>query len=278
VMAREDLIRKWPFSPRQGIGVWIKPSILMAFALLLQPNKLRADIVPVRHQEGLMHGFLIVQTLDGKALADGQLTQNSQNGDVTDHLIFRFKDGSLYEETTVFSQRGAFHLLSDHLVQKGPSFKQPLDTSIDTGTGQVRVRYMDDNGKEQVLSKRLDLPPDVANGLLLTLLKDVKPTVPRTTVSMVVTTPEPLLIKLAIVPQGEESFKIGSFSHKAMHYVVKAEIGGVKGFLARLTSKQPPDTHVWVLGGDAPAFVKLEGPLYTGGPIWRVKLAAAGLF
>ena len=278
MMAREDLIRKWPFSPRQGIGVWIKPSILMAFALLLQPNKLRADIVPVRHQEGLMHGFLIVQTLDGKALADGQLTQNSQNGDVTDHLIFRFKDGSLYEETTVFSQRGAFHLLSDHLVQKGPSFKQPLDTSIDTGTGQVRVRYMDDNGKEQVLSKRLDLPPDVANGLLLTLLKDVKPTVPRTTVSMVVTTPEPLLIKLAIVPQGEESFKIGSFSHKAMHYVVKAEIGGVKGFLARLTSKQPPDTHVWVLGGDAPAFVKLEGPLYTGGPIWRVKLAAAGLF
>jgi len=277
-MAREDLIRKWPFSPRQGIGVWIKPSILMAFALLLQPNKLRADTVPVRHQEGLMHGFLIVQTLDGKALADGQLTQNSQNGDVTDHLIFRFKDGSLYEETTVFSQRGAFHLLSDHLVQKGPSFKQPLDTSIDTGTGQVRVRYMDDNGKEQVLSKRLDLPPDVANGLLLTLLKDVKPTVPRTTVSMVVTTPEPLLIKLAIVPQGEESFKIGSFSHKAMHYVVKAEIGGVKGFLARLTSKQPPDTHVWVLGGDAPAFVKLEGPLYTGGPIWRVKLAAAGLF
>ena len=278
MMAREDLIRKWPFSPRQGIGVWIKPSILMAFALLLQPNKLRADIVPVRHQEGLMHGFLIVQTLDGKALADGQLTQNSQNGDVTDHLIFRFKDGSLYEETTVFSQRGAFHLLSDHLVQKGPSFKQPLDTSIDTGTGQVRVRYMDDNGKEQVLSKRLDLPPDVANGLLLTLLKDVKPTVPRTTVSMVVTTPEPLLIKLAIVPQGEESFKIGSFSHKAMHYVVKAEIGGVKGFLARLASKQPPDTHVWVLGGDAPAFVKLEGPLYTGGPIWRVKLAAAGLF
>jgi hypothetical protein len=287
-MAREDLIRKWhhepkrnrgwAFSPRQGIGVWIKPSILMAFALLLQPNKLRADIVPVRHQEGLMHGFLIVQTLDGKALADGQLTQNSQNGDVTDHLIFRFKDGSLYEETTVFSQRGAFYLSSDHLVQKGPSFKQPLDTSIDTGTGQVRVRYMDDNGKEQVLSKRLDLPPDVANGLLLTLLKDVKPTVPRTTVSMVVTTPEPLLIKLAIVPQGEESFKIGSFSHKAMHYVVKAEIGGVKGFLARLTSKQPPDTHVWVLGGDAPAFVKLEGPLYTGGPIWRVKLAAAGLF
>ena len=63
-----------------------------------------------------------------------------------------------------------------------------------------------------------------------------------------------------------------------MHYVVKAEIEGLKGFLARLTGKQPPDTHVWVLGGEAPAFVKLEGQMYVGGPTWRIQLAAAGLF
>jgi hypothetical protein len=270
--------RSGPFSRWQRVAFWIERSIVVAFAILFQPNQLPADTVPVRHPEGLMHGFLIVQTLDGKTLADGQLTQNSQGADVTDHLIFRFKDGSLYEETTVFSQRGTFRLLSDHLIQRGPSFKQPVDTSIDAARGEVKVHYMDDNGKEKVISKRLDLPPDLANGLLLTLLKDVKPTVPRTTVSMVATTPEPLLIKLAILPQGEESFKIGSFSHKAMHYVVRAEVGGVKGLLARLTGKQAPDTNVWVLGGEAPAFVKLEGPLYTGGPIWRVKLAAAGLF
>ena len=287
-MAWEDLDREpyeepkrnhsGPFSRWQHASVWIKPSAAMAFAILFQPIKLPAESVPVRHPEGLMHGFLIVETLDGKAIADGQLTQNSHGVDVTDHLIFRFKDGSLYEETTVFSQRGTFRLLRDHLIQRGPSFKQPVDTSIDAATGQVKVRYTDDNGKEKVISKQLDLPPDVANGLLLTLLKDVKPTMPRMTVSMVATTPEPLLIKLAIVPQGEEPFKIGSFSHNAVHYVVKAEIGGVKGLLARLTGKQPPDTNVWVLGGDAPAFVKLEGPLYTNGPIWRVKLAAAGLF
>jgi hypothetical protein len=63
-----------------------------------------------------------------------------------------------------------------------------------------------------------------------------------------------------------------------MHYVVKVEIGGVTGFLARLMGKQPPDMHVWVLGGEAPAVVKLEGPLYAGGPIWRIQLAGAGLF
>jgi hypothetical protein len=253
-------------------------AILLACAAMLQPNALLADTVPVRHKEGLMHGFLVLRTLEGKAIADGQITQDARGDRVTAHLIFRFKDGSIHEETTVYSQRDTFRLLSDHLIQRGPSFKQPVDTLIDASTGQVKVRYTDDKGQEKVVAQRLELPPDVANGLLFTLVKDVKPSVPRTTVSMVATTPEPRLVKLAILPRGEEPFTIGSFRHKAMHYVVKVEIGGAAGFLARLMGKQPPDTHVWVLGGEAPTFVKSEGPLYAGGPIWRIQLASPGLF
>ena len=253
-------------------------AILLACAAMLQPNALLADTVPVRHTEGLMHGFLVLRTLEGKAIADGQLTQDAQGDRVTAHLIFRFKDGSMYEDTTIFSQRGTFRLLSDHLIQRGPSFKQPVDVLIDASTGHVKVRYTEDKGKEKVVAQRLELPADVANGLLFTLMKDVKPSVPRTTVSMVATTPKPRLVKLAILPHGEEPFTIGSFRHKAMHYVVKVEIGGAAGFLAHLMGKQPPDTHVWVIGGEAPAFVKSEGPLYAGGPIWRIQLASAGFF
>jgi len=253
-------------------------AILFACATMLQPTALFADMIPVRHTEGLIHGFLLVLTFEGKALADGQMTQDAQGDRVTNHLIFRFKDGSIYEDTTVFSQRGTFRLLSDHLILRGPSFKQPVDTSINASTGQVKVRYTEDKGKEKVIAQRMELPPDVANGLLFTLMKDIKPSAPRTTVSMVATTPKPRLVKLAILPQGEEPFTIGSFHHKAMHYVVKVEIGGVTGFLARLMGKQPADTHVWVLGGEAPAFVKAEGPLYVGGPIWRIQLASAGIF
>src|SRR6266568_7332049 len=242
-------------------------AILLACVAVLQPNALFAEMIPVRHTEGLIHGFLLVLTFEGKALADGQMTQDAHGDHVTTHLIFRFKDSSTYEETTTYSQHGTFRLLSDHLVQKGPSFKQPVDTLIDASTGQVKVRYTEDKGKEKVVAQRLELPPDVVNGLLFTLMKDLRPSVPRTTVSMVAITPKPLLVKLAITPHGEEPFTIGSFRHKAMHYVVKVEIGGLTGFLARLMGKQPPDTHVWVLGGEAPAFVKAEGPLYAGGPI-----------
>jgi len=94
----------------------------------------------------------------------------------------------------------------------------------------------------------------------------------------VATTPKPRLVKLAILPHGEEPFTIGRFHHKAMRFVVKAEIPGITGFLARLMGKQPADTHVWVLGGEAPAFVKAEGPLYVSGPILRIQLASAGIF
>jgi hypothetical protein len=56
--------------------------------------------------------------------------------------------------------------------------------------------------------------------------------------------------------------------------VIKIDIGGLTGLIAPLVGKQPPDTHVWILQGEAPAFVKAEGPMFLGGPIWRIELAS----
>ena len=192
---------------------------------------------------------------------------------MTTHLVFRFNDGSLRDETAVFSQRRNFRLLSYHLVQKGPAFQHPMEVAIDTSTGQVTVNYTDED-KEKVATDRLELPPDVANGMLFTLLKNIRSDGPPTTFSMVSATPKPRLVRLAVNPQGEEPFTIGGSKRKAMHYVLKVEIGGVAGVVAPIVRKQPPDIHVWILGGEAPAFVKSEGPLYLGGPIWRIELVS----
>src|SRR2546422_4121984 len=129
---------------------------LLACAAAFEPILLSADQVPVRHMEGLMHGFLALRTLDGRRLADGEMTQIAEGDRVTSRLIFRFKDGSVYDDTTIFSQQGAFRVLSDHLVQRGPSFKQPLETSIDASSGQVIVRYKDKDGKEKTLKQRAE--------------------------------------------------------------------------------------------------------------------------
>ena len=257
---------------------WSKLVFLLGCTVLLRTGELAAEQVSVRHTEGLQHGFLALRTREGKILADGELTQVAEGDRVTSHLIFRFKDGSLYQEATVFSQRGKFRLWSDRVIQKGPSFKNPMETSIDVSTGQVMVRYTDDDGKEQTINERLSLPADIANGLLFTLVRHIQPSVPQTIVSHVAMTPKPRLVELLILPQGEEPFSSGSIKHRAMRYLVKVKIGGIAGLLAPLLGKQPADMQIWVLGGEAPAFVKFEGPLYNGGPIWRVELAAPAGF
>jgi hypothetical protein len=252
------------------------PTVLAAAigAALICPDALMGEQVRVRHVEGLVHGFLALRTLDGSLLADGDLLQTASGTRVTSRLIFHFKDGSLHDETAVFSQRQQFRLLTDHLVQKGRSFPQPIDMTIDAVTGQVTVRYTDDRGQPKVDSEHVNVPPDLANGLILTLLKNANPEAPPKTVGFVAATPKPRLVKLAISAAGDEPFSTGGAARKAMHYVLKVDIGGIKGVLAPLVGKQPPDSHVWILGVEAPAFVKSEQPLYNEGPIWRIELVS----
>jgi hypothetical protein len=247
--------------------------ILLAFVALAWPTTLSAEQIAVRHVEGVEHGFLVLRTLDGEVIADGDLKQVVKGGRVTDHLFFRFKDGSIYEETAIFLQHGTFKLLSDRLVQQGPSFKHPIDASIDASTGQVTVRSIDDDGKVRIVSQRLELPSDISNGMIFTLLKNIDPTVPQTTLTMVAARSKPRIVKLIIVPEGEKAYSAGAISYKATHYVVKVEIGGAAGVAAKLVGKQPADMHVWVLASNAPVIVASEGPLYEDGPIWRIELA-----
>jgi hypothetical protein len=240
--------------------------------VLLVPAILPAEPVAVRYAEGLAHGFLVLRGVEGKILASGDLIQSIRAGRVTSQVLFHFSDGSVHDETGVFSQSDHFQLLTYHLVQKGPAFPRPLDMTINTQTGRVVVRYNDDDGKEKVEDEKLDLPADVANAMVIVLLKNLTSKTVPATASYVAATPRPRLVKLNISAAGAEPFSTAGADRRATHYVVKAEIGGVAGLLAPLVGKQPPDTHVWILEGPAPAFVKSEGPLYVGGPLWRIEL------
>jgi hypothetical protein len=134
----------------------------LSIFILLRPGPLSAESIPVRYPEGTTHGFLALRTLEGKLLASGELTEVVHGYEVKSHLVFRFKDGSVDDDTAVFSQRGVFRLISDHHIQKGPSFPHPTNVLINAATGQVTVRYKDKD-HEKVETDHLDLPPDLAN-------------------------------------------------------------------------------------------------------------------
>ena len=132
-------------------------SSAILFAALVASSVASAEPVAVRHAEGLVHGFLALHSLEGKLLASGDLIQEVHGDRVTSRLVFRFRDGSVHDETAVFSQRGHFRLITDHLVQKGPTFERPLDMSIDVPSGQVTVRYQNEH-REEDETEHLELP------------------------------------------------------------------------------------------------------------------------
>ena len=244
-------------------------------ATLLLSQALRAGPVTVSHREGLVHGFLALRTLAGETLASGDLLQTSRGEVVTSRLVFDFKDGSLHDETAVFRQNGRFRLLSYRLTQKGPSFPRTLDFTLDGRSGQARVRHVEGGGETKVEDDRLErVPLDLANGMVPTLLKNVRTEGGPMTFSMLAATPKPRLLKLVVTPTGEEAFTTPGVGRRAQHFVIKVDLGVVTGALASLLGKDPPDSHVWILTGAVPAFVKSEGALYVGGPIWRIELTS----
>ena len=77
-----------------------------------------------------------------------------------------------------------FQLLTYRLVQKGPAFKRAIDMSLNVSTGQVTIQYTDDDDKQKQITDRLKLPADLANGMVTTLLGDIDPKGPKTSLSM----------------------------------------------------------------------------------------------
>ncbi len=220
-----------------------------------------------------MRGYLALRSLDDKLIAAGDLTQTIHGGRLVSRLIYRFKDGSVDDDTAVFTQNGHFRLISDHRIQKGPIFSNPLDLTIKATTGEVIVRYKD-KGVEKVETSHIDLPDDLANGILLDVAKNISPDTAVTTLSYVVATPKPRLIHLSFQPDGKETFRSAGRPNEALRFKVHVDIGGITGMIAPLVGKEPPDTHVWVSAGEVPAFIKSEEPLYFGGPVLRTELVS----
>ncbi|HXR38503.1 MAG TPA: hypothetical protein VN776_05400 [Terracidiphilus sp.] len=248
--------------------------LLCACPLCALPPSAPAQSIPVRYLQGTVHGFLVLKSDDGKILASGDSIQTVRGNQVTAHTLFSFKDGSIDDETTVFSQRGVYRLITNHHLQKGPSFPHPMDVLIDARSRQVTVRSTGKDGKEEVKTDHLDLPPDLANGMVPLVIENIRSGVAETTVPMLVTTPKPRLVKLVISPRGEESFSVVGSSRKAIHYEIKIEIGGLEGMVAPLVGKAPPNIDLWIIGGQAPTFLREQGPLYEDGPIMTIELAS----
>lgn len=259
---------------RLSVRVRSVVGILALVSTLAWPNLLPAAPIPVHFAEGVAHGFLLLRSTDGALLATGDLLQFVRDGVVEKRMVFHFTDTSVFEETVLFTESGVYNLQSYRLSQRGPAFPQDIEISMQRTNGAYRVKTKDrESGREQTYEGTIELPADVYNGLILSVVKDL-PKGSGETVHYVAFTPEPRLIELQIAPSGEQEFMVGARSLSAIHYVLKPQLGIWLTFFATVVGRYPADHHVWIAPQDVPAFVRYEGSLYPGGPVWRIELTS----
>jgi hypothetical protein len=229
--------------------------------------------VKVRARDGSARGFLVLRSETGAILASGEFSQVPQGDRIKARTVFHFKDGSLYEETTVYSQNSTFRLVSDRLVQKGRAFPEPFEMTIDARSQTVSMRALSEPGQD-AKTEHMDIPPGTSNGLLFNLIKNLQSNAPEVKVSYVAASSKPRMVKLAITMEKEGQFTVAARRIKAAVWCVKAELGGLTGVVAPMIGKQPPDTHVWVAENGVPVIVRVDTALYVGGPVWSIQLAS----
>jgi hypothetical protein len=239
-----------------------------------RPAKSEDAPIAVRYPEGVVHGYLVLQSESGAVLAHGDLLQTPKGGAVTTETVFRFGDGSLLDETAVFAQDNTFKLLSYHLVQRGPSFDRDLEFDLVRARGSYRLSTKDhEDGKEETDSDTVEMPADLYNGVIPIVLKNLAPG-DSATVHMLALTPKPRMIQLEMKSADRQEVLVGAHRETAVHWVLHPKLGALTGFFAKLLGKTPPDNHAWIVTEGVPAFVRFEGPLYVKGPIWRIELSA----
>jgi hypothetical protein len=242
--------------------------LALAASLLAGSAVASAEPITVRFLEGVTRGFPVLRSVKGEILAHGDLVQIARADRVESRMVFLFLDGSRYEETVVYSQRDMFTLLKYNLLQRGPSFPETIEASVDRATGRYEVRYRaDEDSDEEVLKGRLELSADVYNGMLTTLLKNLGPRESHL-VQIIAFTPKPRFVKMLLQPASEDPVQLGHATLSATRFLIRPQLG----LFASLLVTDLPDVKCWIVGGEAPAFFRFEGPLYFMGPIWRIEL------
>ncbi len=267
---------QWSNGRAGGIAVAVRPFMMRLIAaalsvlaaLLVSNAAVAADPVNVKYTEGVTRGFPVLRSLKGEKLAQGDLIQVARGDRVESRMVFRFLDGSHYEEAVVYSQRDVFTLLRYELVQRGPSFPETIEAVVDRETERYEVRYRaDEDSEKEVVQGRLTLPPDAYNGMLTTVLKNLQPGASQV-VQIIAFMPKPRLVKVLLTPVAQEPVLVGDAPLSATRFAIKPQLG----MFASLLIADVPDVKCWIMGGEAPGFLKCEGPLYFMGPIWRIEL------
>ena len=240
-----------------------------AVALLLAAS-VAATGVPTRWVEGTLRGFPIVRTADGRAIANGELTQVIENGKLHARAVYDFNDGRRVREETVFEQQPLLRQLSWSWEERRGN-EVLRSYSVDLTTGHATARKRGSDGFDT-----WDDHLDDTNGAFvgvgfmyavknLTERLDKGEKIPLTAV---VFTAKPRTVTVTISRDQVGELIMAGRKLPAERFVIHPEVP----WIARLFVKAP-DQYLWFYRPSPPMFLRADIPLAEpSDPMIRIEL------
>jgi hypothetical protein len=223
-----------------------------ALALLL----VATEPVHVQHVPGSLHGFPSLSDQAGHVIADGELTQELERGQLRVHIRWTFRDGREVEETDAF--RVGADLVQERFAwveSRGGEVSRRFE--VDFGSGQALAVTHDDGGKESRDEEKLDLTAGRAFAGYGTALAVSQLPYRREgwkgEVEFVAFTPKPRSVKLEVRLDGLERVTAAGRGIPCDRVTLHPDIPFPLNLVAHAS-----DAHLWFTHRAPPALVRAE--------------------
>ncbi len=249
-----------------------KIALLFAAVALLAPWP--AAAVEVTEFEGTAHGFPSMLDANGKKIADGEFSQEVEDGRLSITLKYRFKNGGRTEEKAVFRQK-------PELIQEEWSWRElkdgdvvrqfAVDFKTETATAKKR-----ENGEMKEWSEKIEVKPGqtfTGYGFMIAVQNLRARLVHGEAVELqaIGFTPSPKVVTVKITHAGPEEMEMADRNPQGDHFLLQPQIPAIAKLFVKV-----PDTHIWLTQPPA-EFLRFEGPLMEpSDPIIRVDLLSGG--
>jgi hypothetical protein len=223
---------------------------------------------------GAAHAYPAMLDLNGKKLANGEFTQQMEDGVLRIRITYDSAKGGRIEEKAAFR-------LHPQLMQKEWSWRELKDDTlqreykVDFSSGKATARKRE-NGEMKEWSDQVEIErgrsfAGFGFALALQNLRDHLTKGEAIELKAVGFNPKPKVVTVKLSWQGADRVPMSGRQLRGDHFVIRPEIPAIVKVFVKL-----PDTHIWLTPPPA-GFLRLEGPLVEpSDPLIRVDLLSGG--
>lgn len=232
-------------------------SRLACLALAFLP--ISAGAVELRWPEGTLRGFPVIRDARGGLLADGNLTQWVEHGNLHVKGVFDFRDGRRVEEEAQLRQQPILEQLRwTWTERRGQEMLRRFEVDFATGAAKAQKREGDElkHWEETLEIKPGTTFAGVGFMFAVKNLRDRLDAGEKVQLTAVAFTPKPRTATVTISHEAVERLHMDGRSLEADRFLIHPEVPAIAKIFVKA-----PDQHLWFYRSPPPALLRAEGPL-----------------